>query len=524
MQPLLDPVVLGIIGLLVGVFIFLLVSVRRRAMKRYLYYSELEPVLANLGFLLQISGFFILPSIVYAHYLNELSVAIALLIIALVFLCLGFLLNFLFEPKMLNVKQSCALLVLFFIIVPLIQSIPYLYLGVFSGSILDQLLNGWFEASSAVSTTGLTLLEGVTLPKSLSLARSMSEWGGGIGIIFILLSSFYPGESLSHYGKVLGIEKVTKGYKGSFIVVLLIYIIYTLIFSVILIFLGLDGFTAFHTTFTVFSTTGLTIVNVLKLPLLAIIIITVMMLLSAFSFSFHLKLISSLFKADWKRLFKGKWKIFTSSLFKENWKRLLTKEIKLYLILLLFFTLAFWLVTGLHPLRAFFHIVDFSAGVGLNLVNFEEIGELGKIILVVVMIVGPCSFSVGGGIRILRLYILGKALLALPQTFLTGEIPKVKVEESDLETSDIIIHLLIVFLFISISFFAALVLINYGYSFVDALIESVSAITTTGDSPKILTPSLPLLPKFLLSVLMLIGRIEILPIIIAFSRIEEPKQ
>ena len=98
------------------------------------------------------------------------------------------------------------------------------------------------------------------------------------------------------------------------------------------------------------------------------------------------------------------------------------------------------------------------------------------------------------------------------------------MEEDYVETPDFIIHALIVLLFIIVSFVAALILLNYGYGLVDALVESVSAITTTGDSPKILTPSFPFIPKFLLILLMLAGRIEIIPIFIAFSRVEEKKR
>ncbi len=505
MQLNLNPVMLAIIGIFIGFIIFLLFLfyTRRHLTKRYLYYSKLEPVLANLGFLFQISGFFYLPSIIYAYYLNELSAAVGLSISALVFLFLGFLLTFMFETKTLNIKQSCMLLVLYFMCVPLISCIPYLYLGIFDGNILDQLLDSWFETSSAFSTTGLTLLNGVSVPKSLILARGISEWTGGIGIIFILLSFLYPSEALSHYGKVLGIERIAGDYKVSFLVVLLIYLFYTLIFSVILIMLGLDFFTAFHTVLTVFSTTGLTVINVLELSLPAIIVITVMMVFSAFSFSFHLELFSFLFR--------------------KKAKLVLSKEIKLYLISLMIFTLAFWLATGFNPLRAFFHIVDFSASVGLNLVPFDEMGELGKIVLVIAMLVGPCSFSVGGGIRIFRIYILGKILLSLPRIFLRGEVPEIRIEGKLLEKPDVLIHLLTAFLFILISFFAALILCCYGYSFVDALVESVSAVTTTGDSPKILTPSLPFVPKFLLIALMLVGRIEILPAIVAFSKIRAPE-
>jgi Trk-type K+ transport system membrane component len=134
------------------------------------------------------------------------------------------------------------------------------------------------------------------------------------------------------------------------------------------------------------------------------------------------------------------------------------------------------------------------------------------------MIIGPCAFSIGGGIRVLRFYILGKVLLAMPQIFLTRKMPQIKIDGIDLEVSEIIIHALIASLFIIASFLVALILSYYEYSFVDALVESVSAITTTGDSPKVLTPELPAVPKFFLGVLMIIGRIEILPIFVALSR------
>lgn len=480
--------------------------------------ANARPVIANLGFLFQISGYFILPSIFYAFYSNELSAATALLITSLVFFAPGFPLNAFSERKTLNLKQSSVLLVLFYVLVPLIHTIPYLYLGVFGGSILDQLFNSWFETSSATSTTGLTLQEKTisTLPKSMILARGINEWVGGIGIIFIVLAYLYPSEVLFRYGKVLGIEKIARGQKSSFVLVLLIYGIYTLFFSAVLMFQGMDPFTAFHTVFTVFSTTGLTIVNALTLPMPMVITITVMMLFSAFSFVFHFKLLSC-FKI-WKVLFRRNQKTSVSSSSNQNWRHILDTEMKLYLAILVVISIAFWSATGVSPFRAFFHTVDFSSNVGLNVVNFDLMGDTGKMILVLAMIIGPCAFSIGGGIRVLRFYILGKVLLAMPQIFLTRQVPQIKIDGNILDVSEIIMHSLIASLFIISSLLVALVLSNYEYSFVDALVESVSAITTTGDSPKVLTPDLPAVPKFLLGVLMIIGRIEILPIFIALSR------
>jgi Trk-type K+ transport system membrane component len=71
---------------------------------------------------------------------------------------------------------------------------------------------------------------------------------------------------------------------------------------------------------------------------------------------------------------------------------------------------------------------------------------------------------------------------------------------------------------------AAWVLTNYGYTFGDALTESVSAITTTGDSPTTLTPAYPIIPKLMLMLLMLLGRIEIIPPFVALTKVDEMRE
>jgi trk system potassium uptake protein TrkH len=437
---------------------------------------------------------------------------------------MGFALNALCERKNLNLRQSCALLVLFYVFVTLINCIPYLYLHIFQGSILEQLPNSWFETISASSTTGLTLMKGMTVPQSLTLARGLSEWVGGLGIVFILLSSFYPSERLDQYSKALGFERLASSYKGTFFMVLIIYVTYTLIFSAFLMVTGLDVFTAFHTVFTVFSTTGLTVVSASSMPLASIVVITLMMLLSAFSFVFHFKLLSFIAKIDWRRLFSRNWRRFLLSVSRIRWKELLSFELKCYLVLLVFLTFALWGVSGVNPFQSFYHVVDFSSSCGLGVVDFQEIGVAGKMILVAAMFIGPMSFSIGGGIRVLRAYVLGKYLVTLPKTFLTGKIPKIKMEGEEIQLQDVLIHLLIIALFALLAVGAAWILTNYGYNFGDAMVESVSAVTTTGDSPKVLTPAFPIIPKLLLMMLMLLGRIEIIPPFVALTREEITKE
>ncbi|RLI06261.1 hypothetical protein DRO22_01555 [Candidatus Bathyarchaeota archaeon] len=513
-----------IVGLLLGISIFHSVSSRRRVMKRYLYYSTFDPIFANLGFLFQFSGFLLIPTIVYAYYLQEFRGGTAISLSCAIFLFLGLLLSFFFEPKMLNLKQSCVLLVLYYTCVPLIVSIQFLHLGIFEGSLFEQFLNSLFEASSAISTTGFTLLGGFVLPKSMILARAIIEWNGGIGIIFLLLSSFYPSLSLSHYGKALGIGKLAGDYKVSFTIVLLIYAVYTVIFSVLLLLLGMNPFVAFHTALAVYSTTGLTIVNVQTLSFPTQVVLAIIMLVSALSFSLHLKFFSIILNADWKSLIRGKLKNFVSSLLENDFRSILTDETKLHIILIVSFTLLYWMATSLDPFSSFLQVLSSSASVGLNIIDPDKIGEIGKVILVIVMLIGASSFSIGGGIRVYRFYILGKLFIKLPRLFSVGEDPKIKAENRDLKLSEIIVNLLIIFLFVIFTILASLVLCVLGYSFSDALFESVSAISTTGNMLVNLTQTASSIHKLLLIMLMLFGRIEILPVFVAFSRISKPEQ
>ena len=194
------------------------------------------------------------------------------------------------------------------------------------------------------------------------------------------------------------------------------------------------------------------------------------------------------------------------------------------MILIAVFTLLYWTVARLDPFNAFLHVLSSSASVGLNIIDPSKIDEMSKMILMTVMLIGASSFSIGGGIRVYRLYILGKTLTKLPHIFLVGEKMRIRVNDRDLELSEITVHLLIIFLFMILSFLASLILCSFGYSFTDALFESISAISTTGNTLINLTQTTSSLHKLLLIALMLLGRIEIIPVFVAFSNAAEPEQ
>ena len=173
-------------------------------------------LLANLGFLLQISGLLTIFPIGLALFYNETQAAISLFLACVTFLGSGFLSNALCERKDLDFKGSNFLFLATFIVLPLIGALPYFYLdlspaiGLFgSSSILDTFTNGLFESVSGFTTTGFSFISAPeALPSSIRVYRSLTELMGGVGIVFLLLAFFESKKSLNNLSNSTGIINI----------------------------------------------------------------------------------------------------------------------------------------------------------------------------------------------------------------------------------------------------------------------------------------------------------------------------
>src|SRR3972149_4865064 len=106
----------------------------------------MRPVLANLGFVLQLAGLLTLLPIGVAFYYGETKALISFFLTASAFLGSGFILKALAEKKELDFRTSAALITMVFLTLGLFGSIPFLYLGVLSGqSPLEEFTVGYFE-------------------------------------------------------------------------------------------------------------------------------------------------------------------------------------------------------------------------------------------------------------------------------------------------------------------------------------------------------------------------------------------
>ena len=203
----------------------------------------MRPVLANLGFVLQFAGLLMLLPILSGFYFDEIKSLTSFFITTFIFFAAGFLLNVVAERKVLDFKSASILMTSTFFLLGLVGSIPYFYLNIFSDSnILSRFTNSYFESISGYTTTGLSLLTNMdNLPRSLLFYRSMTHWVGGLGIVFILVTFFYPESVVERFGRVLGIEKIGENIKKTFVSILLVYSVFIVLFAVLNYYVGISN-------------------------------------------------------------------------------------------------------------------------------------------------------------------------------------------------------------------------------------------------------------------------------------------
>jgi trk system potassium uptake protein TrkH len=152
--------------------------------------ENIRKIVANLGFFLQIEGLFLILPIAIGLQHNELQAVSSLIATCFLSFGVGFVFNSFAERKELNERTSLSLLLAAFTILPLVLTIPFIWNNVFnSGNLFDLFSNSFFETVSGFTTTGFSLIaHPETLPLSLFFYRSLVEFIGGVGFIYILVA------------------------------------------------------------------------------------------------------------------------------------------------------------------------------------------------------------------------------------------------------------------------------------------------------------------------------------------------
>jgi trk system potassium uptake protein TrkH len=433
-------------------------------------------VVSNLGFLLQITGLLLVLPIAIGLQNAEIQPVASITATCFLSFGVGFVLNSLCERKELDEKTSLWIMIIVFTILPMVLMIPYIWNDVFaSGNPIDLFTNAYFETVSGFTTTGFTLIANVeTLPMSLLFYRSLVEFIGGIGFIYLLAAFLYPSRSLDAYAETFGVDKLSKNLKKVFLSVMLIYTFFVVIFTVIFYFV----YPPAHNNIIIASTAAIDVLtggyqpNVTAGIGIFQISILVLMLLGSLNFNFHY------------------------NLFSMKPRSALTPEIKLYLVIIAGATVLMAVLAWINPFDSLFNVVSMISSTGIDTINIAFTSVAAKIMFILIGLVGGCAFSMAGGIRIHRIQVLIDAL-------------RKKNQPDSEELKSVLIFIVSFFI---VLFILSLIFSTIGISLLDSVFEVGSALTTNGISIGITTVAMPLGYKWLLTLAMILGRIEIVAV------------
>lgn len=465
-----------------------------------LSYAVRPQVIAKyFGQLLVVQAVLVLAPLAAALHFSEYEIALRYLVIFFIIVALAVPTTRLRTPEHIQINEALVIVALAFIASPLLMFYPMSTAGL---PALDTL----FEAISAITTTGLTTIATIEdKPRTFLFARAWMQWYGGLGIVVLsialLMRHQLAARRLTDPGNSENLVTTARTHARR---MLAVYLSLTLFGFVLLFTLTGDSFIALMHTFTSVSTGGFsTYTNSLagfENPLAAYAVIGL-----AVSGAVPLPLY---YRAMHK-----------------NWRETLG-DMELHALLLLGFictALLAWFIsraTDMDTLQAMGHafLTGFSAqtGAGFSSLDTGGLNDPAKVVLMISMFIGGGVGSTTGGIKLLRLLIL----LRLVQTLLqrtsmpSHAISEPRLAGKLLDDNDIQRALLLIMLFIAVILVSWFVFLAFGYPAMDSLFEVVSATGTVGLSTGITSTELHPVLKTVLCIDMLLGRLEIIALLV----------
>jgi trk system potassium uptake protein TrkH len=337
-----------------------------------------------------------------------------------------------------------------------------------------------------------------------------------------VITFFYPERKLAHMRGMIG--GGTLRLKQLLLTISVIFSIYTVALSISLYFSGNnDGIYNASLVFSTVTGGGFipTSTSVGSENTFQLLSIMGGMVVSALPFAFHYALFSKELKTTKMRT-----------------------EIYLYFGIMLVSTIIFYffIVSSETPsnlIASAFHVISASTTSGFQYINMQLLSDDGKIILIILMLIGGTAFSTAGGIKVGRVLQIVQKLTsrkfkadnstrsissASSRYNKTSHVYEPRTEKLK-EEKTFNEAILVIVLFIVMSFVTAMVINNFGKrDFIDSLFESVSALTTTGITTGLTTLDLDTMSKGFLIANMIAGRFEIIAIVYLFLEVSRRKK
>ena len=467
------------------------------------------------GGLLPVLGISLLPSMLHAYFNERTDYANSLLFLLLSSLLISYLIRKYISPaRQLNTIQGFGAVGLSWILLSLFGTIPYLFSDI-NLNYIDIL----FETISGLTTTGSSIITNVeSVDKSLLMWRSTTQWLGGMGIIVLTITvlpligtggiNLFKAESPGPSA-----DRLTPKFKDTAKLLWIVYISLTIIETILLYISGLTLFDSFNHSLTTLSTGGFSTFNssVSNFSEQSKAVINLFMYLAGISFILLLRTFRSRSLNDF---FKStEFKFYTSIVLASS---------------TIFFAKTYSISTGISEAinDAFFTSLTLITTTGFTNLNYENWNINYRTFILGLMFLGGMAGSTAGGIKTIRVIALLKSVRnEIRKIFYPNAIFKIRMSKSILPEKMIesvqTFFILYVAIFVVGTFALSISINTFGnaISFEGVLSAVASAMNNIGPGLAEIGPVdnyyfLDGASKIILSILMIVGRLEIFPIAI----------
>lgn len=456
------------------------------------------------------AGIMLIPlitSIIYGE-----KCVFAFVITILIALVLGFALTLINKPrdKTFFAKEGFVIVALSWVFLSVVGALPF----VISGEIPNY-IDALFETISGLTTTGATIVSNVEgLSKGILMWRSLTHWVGGMGILVLVVAILPTDSGRSIHiiraempGPTVG--KLTPKLRDMTKALYLIYVALTVAEALFLFFGGMSLYEAIVHSFATAGTGGFGIKNDSIAPYSSYLqwVITVFMFLFGINFNLYYLLlvgrIRSAIKSEelWSYigLFIGATALITYNTYSmcEN----LAEAFR----------------------NAAFQVSSIMTTTGYATTDFNLWPTLSKGVLFILMFIGACAGSTAGGIKISRIVLLFKRVISsVKHTIHPRSTEAVRFEGKKVE-NDTLMGVLVYFAVYFICFTVILFIVLFEpFDFETTLSAVTACFNNVGPGLSLVGPMgnfgiFSYLSKIVLSIAMLLGRLEIFPMLILFS-------
>lgn len=474
---------------------------------------QYKAILSVIGFLLILVGFFMMLGIPFSLYYGDDDI-LALIISGLATSIIGGITFLLTRQKNVEIKKRDGYIVvsLGWFVMALFGAIPF----VVHGSI-PSYTDAFFETMSGFTTTGASILNDIeSLPHGLLFWRSITQWLGGMGIIVLslaILPILGIGGMQLFVAEVPGPtkDKIHPRVKETAKRLWGIYFILTIGETILLLLGGMNLFDAINHSFTTMATGGFSTkqnsIAAFESPFIHYVI-TIFMFLAGMNFSVHYYLLHARF-----------------NILKKN------EEFRFYTIFIIAASviIAFALFTTNYSdfeksfRDSLFQVVSIVTTTGFITADYESWGLFFQLIFFLLLFVGGCAGSTGGGIKIVRhLLLIKNSLLELRRLIHPRAVIPVRFNNSSVG-QEIVSNILAFFQFyLGVFIFGTIIMSLLGMDFLTSIGSVATSLGNVGPAIGSVGPvynfaHIPDLGKWVLSFLMLLGRLELFTILIIFS-------